>query len=128
MALAGFPVIRMAGLFQLPCVPCPVFLYSVVEAVGRPLRRNFPGLRKIKQIWPQPPDLQVRIVCTCLYLAPGAMAVGHRRWQAVAAAACSRGLLSGQAFAMLYAGYHLQAHALFFSSLADSASLRLHLC
>lgn len=62
MALAGFPVIRMAGLFQLPCVPCPVFLYSVVEAVGRPLRRSFPGLRKIKQIWPQPPDMKVGCV------------------------------------------------------------------
>jgi hypothetical protein len=60
MALAGFPVIRMSGLFQLPCVPCPVFLYNVVEAVGRPLRRTFPGLRKIKQIWPQPPEMKVR--------------------------------------------------------------------
>ncbi|KAF6259953.1 hypothetical protein COO60DRAFT_1700595 [Scenedesmus sp. NREL 46B-D3] len=59
MALAGFPVIRMAGLFQLPCVPCPVFLYSVVEAVGRPLRRTFAGLRKIKNIWPQPPEMQL---------------------------------------------------------------------
>lgn len=54
MALAGFPVIRLEGLFQLPSVPCPVFLFSATEVVGKPLRRTYEGLRKIRRVWPQP--------------------------------------------------------------------------
>jgi hypothetical protein len=85
MALAGFPVIRMSGLFQLPCVPCPVFLYNVMEAVGRPLRRTFPGLRKIKQIWPQPPETKVRfaqlqaVACKRQMLAATACLIMNKR-------------------------------------------------
>lgn len=52
MSQAGFPVIRLLGLFQLPSVPSPVFLFSVTEVVGKPLSRQFTSLRKIKQVWP----------------------------------------------------------------------------
>jgi hypothetical protein len=52
MSQAGFPVIRLVGMFQLPSVPCPVFLFGVTEIVGKPLNRQFAGLRKIKHVWP----------------------------------------------------------------------------
>eukprot|EP00879_Flechtneria_rotunda_P023949 GHRR01025369.1.p1 GENE.GHRR01025369.1~~GHRR01025369.1.p1 ORF type:complete len:969 (+),score=296.48 GHRR01025369.1:353-3259(+) len=66
MAMAGFPVIRLVGLYQLPSIPCPVFLFSVTEVVGKPLRRQFTSLRKIKQVWPPqsyklPPVLEYNI-------------------------------------------------------------------
>jgi hypothetical protein len=54
MSQAGFPVIRLMGMYQLPSVPSPVFLFGVTEIVGKPLNRQFAGLRKIKQVWPGP--------------------------------------------------------------------------
>jgi hypothetical protein len=54
MSMAGFPVIRLEGLYQLQAIPSPVYLFSCTEVVGRPLRRTFEGLRKVKKIWPQP--------------------------------------------------------------------------
>jgi len=41
MSMAGFPVIRLEGLYQLQAVPSPVYLFSCTEVVGRPLRRTF---------------------------------------------------------------------------------------
>lgn len=64
MSQAGFPVIRLMGMYQLPSVPSPVFLFGVTEIVGKPLNRQFSGLRKIKQVWPAPSTL-VRALCTC---------------------------------------------------------------
>jgi hypothetical protein len=57
MSQAGFPVIRLMGMYQLPSVPSPVFLFGVTEIVGKPLNRQFSGLRKIKQVWPAPSAL-----------------------------------------------------------------------
>jgi len=54
MSQAGFPVIKLLGLFQLPSLPSPAFLFSATEVVGKPLRRQFAGLRKIRQVWPTP--------------------------------------------------------------------------
>jgi hypothetical protein len=52
MALASFPIIRLCGLFQLPSVPCPVYLFSCTELIGKPMRRDFPaGPRKVKAVW-----------------------------------------------------------------------------
>jgi hypothetical protein len=52
LSLAGFPIIKLLGMFQLSCVSSPVYLYGCTEVVGRPLKRQFTELRKIKQQWP----------------------------------------------------------------------------
>lgn len=54
LSLAGFPVIKLLGMFQLSSAPRPVYLYGCTEVVGRPLKRQFTELRKIKQLWPAP--------------------------------------------------------------------------
>lgn len=54
LSLAGFPVIKLLGMFQLSTVSNPVYLYGCTEVVGRPLKRQFTELRKITQLWPAP--------------------------------------------------------------------------
>jgi hypothetical protein len=54
MSLANFPVIKLLGMFQLPSLVSPVNLFGCTEVVGKPLKRQFSGLRKISQVWPLP--------------------------------------------------------------------------
>jgi hypothetical protein len=54
MSLANFPVIKLLGMFQLPSLVSPVNLFGCTEVVGKPLKRQFAGLRKISQVWPAP--------------------------------------------------------------------------
>jgi hypothetical protein len=49
MARAGFPVIHQLGFFKLP-VGKEMWLYNVVEAVGKPLNRTFPPPRKVELV------------------------------------------------------------------------------
>lgn len=61
MSLANFPVIKLLGMFQVPSLVSPVNLFGCTEIVGKPLRRQFAGLRKISQVWPLAGE-QVRIL------------------------------------------------------------------
>eukprot|EP00878_Enallax_costatus_P030966 GHUV01033787.1.p1 GENE.GHUV01033787.1~~GHUV01033787.1.p1 ORF type:complete len:540 (+),score=161.45 GHUV01033787.1:449-2068(+) len=52
MSQAGFPVIKLCGQYKLESTSNPVFLYSCNEQVGKPLKRTFGDLRKVKKVWP----------------------------------------------------------------------------
>lgn len=55
MSRAGFPVIKLLGMFQLVSSPSAITLYGVTDMLGQDLPRQFAGLRKTIQMWPDPP-------------------------------------------------------------------------
>lgn len=61
MASAGFPVVKLLGLYQLPALPSPIWIYHATEVVGKPLSRGSPPPRKVTQVWPQR-GIQVGVV------------------------------------------------------------------
>jgi hypothetical protein len=61
MALGAFPVVQLVGLYTLPSLGHPIWMYDIREQVGKPLRRTFPTLqRKMTKIWPKPDGTKVR--------------------------------------------------------------------
>ncbi len=50
MGAASFPVVHLLGLYQLPALPSPIWIYDISEMVGKPLPRSFPPPRKIAQV------------------------------------------------------------------------------